>query len=62
MAAEGKYDRALTAAGFEVYMLKTTRIHTHQTIGTEFVETKGMGFAYCRFGKAGGILPVFNQH
>jgi hypothetical protein len=29
MAAEGKYNRALTAAGSEVNMLKTTRIHTH---------------------------------
>jgi hypothetical protein len=62
MAAEGKYDRALTAAGSEVNMLKTTRTHTHQTVSTEFVDTKGMGFAYRRFGKAGGIPPVFSQH
>src|SRR2546426_927733 len=36
--------------------------HTHQTAPTQFVETKGIRFAYRRFGKAGGVPIVFNQH
>ena len=36
--------------------------HTHQTAPTQFVETKGIRFAYRRFGKAGGVPMVFNQH
>jgi pimeloyl-ACP methyl ester carboxylesterase len=30
-------------------------IHTHQTAPTQFVEAKGIRFAYRRFGKAGGV-------
>jgi pimeloyl-ACP methyl ester carboxylesterase len=37
-------------------------IHTHQTAPTQFVEANGIRFAYRRFGKAGGVPVVFNQH
>ena len=37
-------------------------IHTHQTAPTQFVEANGIRFAYRRFGKAGGLPIVFNQH
>lgn len=36
--------------------------HTHQTVPTEFIEAKGIRFAYRRFGKKGGTPLVFNQH
>ena len=36
--------------------------YTHQTAPTQFVEANGIRFAYRRFGKAGGIPLVFNQH
>jgi pimeloyl-ACP methyl ester carboxylesterase len=36
--------------------------HNHQTAPTQFVEANGIGFAYRRFGKAGGAPLVFNQH
>ena len=36
--------------------------HTHQTAPTQFVEANGVRFAYRRFGKAGGVPIVFNQH
>ena len=36
--------------------------HTHQTVPTQFVEAKGIRFAYRGFGKAGGVPLVFNQH
>src|SRR5467141_4256047 len=36
--------------------------HTHQTAPTQFVEAKGIRFAYRRYGKAGGVTIVFNQH
>ena len=36
--------------------------HTHQTAPTQFVEANAIGFAYRRFGKAGGVPIVFNQH
>ena len=36
--------------------------HTHQTTPTQFVEANGIRFAYRRFGKAGGVPLVFNQH
>src|SRR4030088_3273206 len=36
--------------------------HTHQTAPTQFVETKGIRFAYRRFGKASGVPLVFNMH
>ena len=35
---------------------------THQTAPTQFVEAKGIRFAYRRFGKAGTVPIVFNQH
>ena len=35
---------------------------THQTASTQFVEANGIRFAYRRFGKAGGLPIVFNQH
>src|SRR5438445_7369214 len=34
----------------------------HQTAPTQFVEAKGIRFAYRRFGKAGGVPLVFNMH
>src|SRR6202051_5185743 len=37
-------------------------IHTHQTASTQFVEANGIRFAYRRFGKAGAVPLVFNQH
>ena len=37
-------------------------IHTHQTAPTQFVETKGIRFAYRRFGKAGGVPLVLFMH
>ena len=36
--------------------------HSHNTAPTEFVEAKGIRFAYRRFGKKGGTPLVFNQH
>jgi pimeloyl-ACP methyl ester carboxylesterase len=36
--------------------------HAHQTAPTQFVEANGIRFAYRRFGKAGGVPIVFNQH
>src|SRR5260221_14710359 len=36
--------------------------YTHQTAPTQFVDADGIRFAYRRFGKAGGIPLVFNQH
>lgn len=36
--------------------------HTHQTAPTQFVEAKGINFAYRRFGKPGGVPLVFNMH
>jgi pimeloyl-ACP methyl ester carboxylesterase len=35
---------------------------THQTAPTRFVEANGIRFAYRRFGKAGGVPLLFNQH
>src|SRR5713226_766067 len=35
---------------------------THQTAPTQFVEVNGIRFAYRRFGKAGRVPLVFNQH
>src|ERR1700732_3271448 len=40
----------------------TTMIHTHQPAPPQFVEANGIRFAYRRFGKAGGVPIVFNQH
>src|SRR5580704_13228495 len=37
-------------------------MHSHQTAPTQFVEANGIRFAYRRFGKAGGVPIVFNQH
>jgi len=36
--------------------------HTHETAPTKFVEANGIRFAYRRFGNAGGVPLVFNQH
>src|SRR4029077_16153188 len=36
--------------------------HTHQTAPTQYVEANGVRFACRRFGKAGGVPLVFNQH
>ena len=36
--------------------------HNHQTAPTQFVVAKGIRFGYRRFGKAGGLPLVFNQH
>jgi pimeloyl-ACP methyl ester carboxylesterase len=40
----------------------TIVIHPHQTAPTQFVNANGIRFAYRRFGKAGGVPIVFNQH
>src|SRR5882762_2487200 len=47
-----------TAAPYEPSVMT----HTHQTAPTQFVEADGIRFAYRRFGKAGGVPLVFNQH
>ena len=36
--------------------------YTHETAPTQYVEANGIRFAYRRFGKAGGVPIVFNQH
>src|ERR1700686_5406929 len=36
--------------------------HSHQTAATQFVEANGIGFAYRRFGKVGGVPILFNMH
>jgi pimeloyl-ACP methyl ester carboxylesterase len=36
--------------------------YNHQTAPTQFAEARGVRFAYRRFGKAGGVPIVFNQH
>src|SRR5216683_1005072 len=36
--------------------------HTHQTAPTQYVEARGIRFAYRRFGKANGAALVFNMH
>ena len=36
--------------------------YTHQTAPTQYVETRGIRFAYRRFGKAGSVPLVFNMH
>ena len=36
--------------------------HSHQTAPTQFVDAAGIRFAYRRFGKAGGVPLVLNQH
>ena len=37
-------------------------MHTHDTAPTQFVEAKGIRFAYRRFGEARGAPIVLNQH
>ncbi len=36
--------------------------HSHQTAPTQYVEARGIRFAYRRFGKANGAPLVFNMH
>ncbi|WP_229743938.1 alpha/beta fold hydrolase [Aliidongia dinghuensis] len=36
--------------------------HIHETAPTQYVEANGIRFAYRRFGKAGSVPIVFNQH
>jgi hypothetical protein len=36
--------------------------YTHDTVPTEFVEARGVRFAYRRFGATGGVPLVFVQH
>jgi pimeloyl-ACP methyl ester carboxylesterase len=36
--------------------------YSHETAPTQFVEANSIRFAYRRFGKAGGVPIVFNQH
>src|ERR1700723_1702231 len=36
--------------------------HTHQTAVTQYIEAKGIRFAYRRFGKAGGVPLVLFMH
>jgi pimeloyl-ACP methyl ester carboxylesterase len=36
--------------------------HSHQTAPTQYVEARGIRFAYRRFGKLGGVPLVFNMH
>src|SRR3982074_2725330 len=46
----------------EIIHRRPETIHTHQTAPTQFVEAKGIRFAYRRFGKPDGVPLVFNQH
>jgi hypothetical protein len=39
----------------------TILIHTHQTAPRQFVEARGIGFAYRRFGKPDNTPLLFNQ-
>jgi pimeloyl-ACP methyl ester carboxylesterase len=36
--------------------------HSHRTAPTQFMDAAGVRFAYRRFGKAGGVPLIFNQH
>jgi pimeloyl-ACP methyl ester carboxylesterase len=36
--------------------------YIHDTVPTNYVDAKGIRFAYRRFGNAGGVPLVFNQH
>jgi len=36
--------------------------YTHETVPTQFVETKGIRYAYRRFGKAGTVPLLFLQY
>lgn len=36
--------------------------YTHQTAPTQFLDARGIRFAYRRFGKPGGVPLVFNMH
>jgi hypothetical protein len=36
--------------------------HTALTAPTQFVEAKGLRFAYRRFGSKAGVRLIFNQH
>jgi pimeloyl-ACP methyl ester carboxylesterase len=36
--------------------------HSLQTEPTQFVDAAGIRFAYCRFGRPGGMSLVFNMH
>ena len=36
--------------------------HTHNTAPTQYIEANGIRFAYRRFGKAGGVPLILNQH
>jgi pimeloyl-ACP methyl ester carboxylesterase len=36
--------------------------YTHQTAPTQYLEARGIRFAYRRFGKAGSVPLVFNMH
>jgi pimeloyl-ACP methyl ester carboxylesterase len=36
--------------------------HSHRTAPTQYVEARGIRFAYRRFGKADGVPLVFNMH
>jgi len=36
--------------------------YTHQTAPTQYIEARGIRFAYRRFGKAGSVPLVFNMH
>jgi pimeloyl-ACP methyl ester carboxylesterase len=40
----------------------TMTTDTHQTAPTQYVDANGIRFAYRRFGKAGGVPLIFNQH
>lgn len=40
----------------------STSTANHQTAETQFVEAKGVKFAYRRFGRAGGVPLLFLMH
>src|SRR4051795_2323207 len=46
----------------EMLQARPEMIHDHQTAPTQFIEAKGIRFAYRRFGKSGGVPLVLNQH
>jgi pimeloyl-ACP methyl ester carboxylesterase len=44
---------------FEEFIMSN---YIHDTVPTNYVDAKGIRFAYRRFGNAGGVPLVFNQH
>jgi pimeloyl-ACP methyl ester carboxylesterase len=57
--AEKSWRPSITHQGRKIFDMI---MHTHQTAPTQYVEAKGIRFAYRRFGKTGTVPLVFNMH